>query len=174
MPRAFGLPGPVTAIQAFALGLPAAYVQGDGDPFTQIRFFDAAMFVQDEWRPKDTLTLRLGLRYQKQFWDEGIGSGNFDVGPRAAVSWDPIGNGRTSIAAAYGLFFDSQFNAPISAARIVDGENVRVAAFQGAPRRTGVGIAATPATAVRALDRAEPVTRGVPCLHCPVHASGTR
>ncbi len=128
----FGLPGPVTAIQAFALGLPVAYVQGDGDPFTQIRFFDAAMFVQDEWRPKDTLTLRLGLRYQKQLWDEGTGSGDFDVGPRAAVSWDPMGNGRTSIAAAYGLFFDSQFNAPISAARIVDGEHVRVAALQGA------------------------------------------
>lgn len=130
---AFGLPGPVTAIQAFALGLPVAYVQGYGDLFTTNQFFDAAMFVQDEWRPTDTLTLRLGARYQKQFWDENLASGNFDVGPRAAVSWDPVGNGRTSIAAAYGLFFDSQFNAPISAARIANGESVRVAAFQGAP-----------------------------------------
>jgi hypothetical protein len=128
---AFGLPGPVSAIQAFAIGVPVAYVQGYGDPFGTNRFFDAAMFVQDEWRPKDTLTLRLGARYQKQFWDENSGSGNFDVSPRIAVSWDPIGNGRTSIAAAYGLFFDSQFNAPISAARIANGDTLRAVAFQG-------------------------------------------
>ena len=130
---AFGLPGPVDAIQAFALGLPVAYVQGYGEPFTKTRYFDASMFVQDEWRPRNTLTLRLGVRYQKQFWDEASGSGNFDLGPRAAVSWDPSGRGRTSIGAAYGLFFDSQFNAPLSAASLADGEHVRVAAFQGAP-----------------------------------------
>jgi hypothetical protein len=129
----FGLPGAVSALQAFALGLPVAYVQGYGDPFATNRFVDAAMFVQDEWRPKDTLTLRLGVRYQKQFWDESIGSGNLDIGPRAAMSWDPVGNGRTNIAAAYGLFFDSQFNAPISAARIANGESLRVVAFQGGP-----------------------------------------
>jgi hypothetical protein len=130
---AFGLPGAVSALQAFALGLPAAYVQGYGDPFTTNRFFDAALFVQDEWRPKDTLTLRLGVRYQKQVWDENVGSGNLDIGPRVAMSWDPVGNGRTNIAAAYGLFFDSQFNAPISAARIANGESLRVVAFQGGP-----------------------------------------
>jgi hypothetical protein len=129
----FGLPGPVTALQAFAIGLPVAYVQGYGDPFGTNRFVDASIFLQDEWRPKDSLTLRLGVRYQKQFWDEHSGSGNLDVGPRAAVSWDPVGNGRTSIAAAYGLFFDSQFNAPISAARIANGDTLRVVAFQGAP-----------------------------------------
>jgi hypothetical protein len=130
---AFGLPPtPVSAIQAFALGLPAAYVQGYGNPFGTNRFVDASMFVQDEWRPRDTLTLRLGARYQKQFWDENSGSGNFDVSPRVAMSWDPTGDGRTSVAAAYGLFFDSQFNAPISAARIANGETLRAVAFQGA------------------------------------------
>jgi hypothetical protein len=130
---AFGLPPmPISAIQAFALGLPVAYVQGYGDPFGSNRFVDAAMFLQDEWRPKDALTLRLGVRYQKQFWDEHSGSGNLDVAPRIAVSWDPAGHGRTSIAAAYGLFFDSQFNAPISAARIANGDTLRVVAFQGA------------------------------------------
>ena len=130
---ALGLSGPVSAIQAFSLGVPAAYVQGYGNPFASNQFFDAAMFVQDEWRPRDSLTIRLGMRFQKQFWDENLTSGNSDFAPRAAVSWDPIGDGRTSIAAAYGLFFDSQFNAPVSAARIANGQRVRVVALQGAP-----------------------------------------
>ena len=131
---ALGLPPvQISPIQAFALGLPLAYVQGYGDPLGTNRFADTALFVQDEWRPTDTLTLRLGLRYQKQFWDEHIGSGNLDIGPRVAMSWDPVGNGRTSIAAAYGLFFDGQFNGPISAARIANGESLRVVAFQGGP-----------------------------------------
>ena len=123
----------MSAIQAFALGLPVAYVQGYGEPFVTDRFFDTAEFVQDQWRPKDTLTLGLGFRLQKQFWPEAYGSGHFSSGPRASLAWDPVGDGRTSIAAAYGLFFDNQFNAPLTAAKIVDGRNVRVAALQGAP-----------------------------------------
>ena len=129
---AFGLPGPVEAIQAFALGLPVAYVQGYGDPFIRNRFFDVGTFVQDEWRTTDTLTLRLGVRYQKQWWDEDIESGNLDLAPRASLSWDPFADGRTNIAAAYGLFFDNQFNGPVSAARIVNGDSLRVVALQGA------------------------------------------
>ena len=128
---AFGLPGPVDAMQAFALGLPVAYVQGYGNPFGGNRFFDAAMFVQDEWRTTDTLTLRFGLRYQKQWWDENVESGNLDVAPRVAMSWDPFGSGRTSIAASYGLFFDNPFNGPVSAARIANGDSLRVVALQG-------------------------------------------
>ena len=130
---AFGLPAPVDAVQAFALGLPVAYVKGYGNPSTQNRFYDAAMFVQDEWRVRDTLTLRLGVRYQKQWWGQNIESGNFDLAPRAAMSWDPVGNGRTSITAAYGLFFDNQFSGPVSAASIVNGDSLRVVALQGGP-----------------------------------------
>ena len=129
----FGLPGPVNSIQAFALGLPVVYVQGFGQPESAEKYTDISAFVQDEWRVTDRLSLRGGVRYQKQFWPEGYRSGNLDFSPRVAFSWDPVGDGRTGISGAYGVFFDNQFTAPVSAARIANGDKVRAAAFQGAP-----------------------------------------
>ncbi len=130
---AFGLPGPVSSIQALALGLPVVYVQGHGDPESSERYSDVSAFVQDEWRPTNRLSLRAGVRYQKQFWPDGYQSGNLDFSPRVAATWDPIGDGRTGVAAAYGLFFDNQFTAPVSVARIAEGRKLRVVALQGAP-----------------------------------------
>ncbi len=129
---AFGLPAPVSAIQAFALGLPVAYIQGFGEPDSSERYVDLSGFAQDEWRLTDRLTVRAGARYQKQFWPHGYRSGNLDVAPRIAVAWDPVGDGQTGVAASYGLFFDNQFTSPVSVSRIVDGRQVRVAAVQGA------------------------------------------
>src|SRR5438034_2588379 len=62
------LPTPVSAIQAVALGLPAAYVQGYGHPGTSYPYKDLSLFVQDDWRITRKLTLKPGLRYQRQFW----------------------------------------------------------------------------------------------------------
>ncbi len=141
---AFGLPGPLSAVQAFALRLPVAYIQGSGEPSTTDLFQDISGFVQDEWRGNPRLSLRLGARYQKQFWPNGsytaVGypgsyaphSGNHDIAPRIGVAWDPRGDGRAGLTAAYGLFFGNQFNAPFTASQIVDGHHVRVAVVQGA------------------------------------------
>jgi Carboxypeptidase regulatory-like domain/TonB-dependent Receptor Plug Domain len=45
-----GLPGPISAVQALALSLPLAYVQGYGDPLTDYTTSDVSLFAQDEWR----------------------------------------------------------------------------------------------------------------------------
>src|SRR5207244_4230842 len=51
-----------------ALGLPAAYVQGYGNPRTTYGYKDVSLFVQDDWGLTRRLTRKPGLRYQRQFW----------------------------------------------------------------------------------------------------------
>ncbi|MBI1876182.1 MAG: TonB-dependent receptor [Acidobacteria bacterium] len=140
-----GLPGPVSAIQAVALGLPVSYVQGYGRSTERPSFRDVSTFVQDDWRATGRLTLRLGARYQKQSWPKGpytspgypgsyeIASGSDYPAPRLGVAWDPAGDGRMAINAAYGLFFANQFHAPVGTTGIVDGQALHVVMMQGSP-----------------------------------------
>jgi hypothetical protein len=115
---ALGLPAPISAIQALALGLPAAYVQGYGDASVPYGYKDLSVFAQDNWRVGDNVTLKLGVRYQNQFWEEttrhvnglppyGWPKDNNNVAPRLAVAWDLPGDKPTSMQASYGIFFDN-------------------------------------------------------------------
>src|SRR5687767_12487944 len=96
----FGLPVPtINAIQAVALGLPAAYVQGYGNPTNSYRVGDLSVFLQDDWRVTQNFTLKLGLRYQNQYWPDftytvrGIDAYQFpkdsnNIAPRLSFAWD--------------------------------------------------------------------------------------
>jgi hypothetical protein len=116
------LPSPISSIEAFALGLPAAYVQGYGDPRAPYGTSDLALFAQDDWRLASNLTLKLGLRYQKQFWPRvvadvpGFGAYEFptdsnDLAPRVGASWDPWRDQKTAVHGAYGVYYDGHLTA---------------------------------------------------------------
>jgi hypothetical protein len=132
------LPSPITALQAAALGLPAAYVQGYGNPRTAYGYKDLSLFVQDDWRITRKLTLKPGLRYQRQFWPNlhyvvsNVGGTtleyNFpqngkDFAPRLALAWDPKGDGKTSLHAAYGIFYDNQITGVAGITQGIDGRS---------------------------------------------------
>jgi hypothetical protein len=132
------LPTPITSVQALALGLPAAYVKGYGNSGSDYGYKDVSFFVQDDWRITPRLTLKPGLRYQKQFWDKAaytvsnVGGTTFsddfpsdsnDIAPRLALAWDPKGDGKTSVHAAYGIFYDNQISGVAGITRIIDGRN---------------------------------------------------
>jgi len=143
-PLVAGLPAfPVSAIQAVALGLPVAYVQGFGNSGAPYKYKDLSFFVQDDWRLSSRLTVKGGLRYQKQFWPDvqynvvGYPGGytfpqdSNNWGPRVAVAWDPMGDKKTSIHGAYGIFFDNQISGVVGITDVIDGEtSVRTFAAQ--------------------------------------------
>lgn len=134
------LPMALSPLQAFAAGLPAVYAQGYGDGDTPLEYVETTAFVQDDWRVTPRLTVRAGLRYQQQrFPDFNItiaGPGGAPVtypfplsdphlSPRLAVAFDPGGDGRTSLHAAYGLFFGGQLTGVYSATSAFGGSGVR-------------------------------------------------
>ena len=168
---------PVTAIQAFALGVPAAYVQGYGNSSAVYRTGDLSLFVQDDWRMRHNLTIKLGLRYQTQFWpdwefnDPGLGVYRFpsdrnDLAPRLAIAWDPAADRKTSIHGSYGIFYDNQLTSVVGIANIIDGtqDGVRtlvvrlpgsIAAWQSPGRRLPEPTSAPPSLMLALDPRAE-------------------
>ncbi len=137
---ALGIPAPISATQAFAAGLPAAYVQGYGTSGDSYDDPDIALFVQDDWNISSRLTLKAGLRYQRQWMydlDYTVslpGGGKYtykipddtnNIAPRLALVFDPRGDGRSSIHGSYGLFYDNQILANAQIGNGVDGVNLR-------------------------------------------------
>ena len=90
---------PVSAVQALAFGLPAAYVQGYGNPAAAYDYNDLSAFVQDEWQIGRRVTIRPGLRYQKQFWPDA----RYDVSnARRQALRVPLAAGRQQPGSAAG------------------------------------------------------------------------
>ena len=58
----------MTALEAFALGLPALHVRGFGNSAGPFTYQELSAFAQDDWRVTSRLTLKAGLRYQVQIW----------------------------------------------------------------------------------------------------------
>ena len=96
---------PVSAIQAVALGLPAALRPGLRRSRQPLRLPDISLFAQDDWQLTDRLTLKLGVRYQNQFWPSELRTRS-PAAPAPTVpstattsrhgspfAWDPAGNG---------------------------------------------------------------------------------
>ncbi|HEX2834223.1 MAG TPA: TonB-dependent receptor [Thermoanaerobaculia bacterium] len=137
---ALGLNQPISATQAFAAGLPAAYVQGYGTSGDGYDDRDIALFVQDDWTLSPRLTIKGGLRYQRQFmydidYTVGLpGGGTYtyeipedtnNIAPRLAIVFDPSGDGRQSMHASYGLFYDNHILANAQIANGVNGTDLR-------------------------------------------------
>jgi hypothetical protein len=99
------------------LGIPEAQIQTLGGGPSQFNInsgqayissvrYDAAPFIQDDWRVKPNLTISLGLRYE---WQTLV-SDNRDIAPRFGFAWAPgkAKNGRqkTVLRGGFGMFYD--------------------------------------------------------------------
>ncbi len=165
---ALGITQPISALQAFAAGVPAAYVQGYGQTGDSYNDPDFAVFAQDDWSVSQKLVVKLGLRYQRQFMynlpytvsTPGGGAYTYKIpqdtnnwGPRLAVSYDPAGDGKSSLHGAWGIFYDNQI---LANAQI--GNGINGAANGVRTRVVGVGAASIGAWRAAGHKVPEPTT----------------
>ncbi len=81
------------------------FVQTQGSPNAEVTYYDAGIYLQDDWRIRPNLTLSSGLRFETQndIHDHG------DWAPRFGIAWG-IG-GRTAppkvvLRGGFGIFYD--------------------------------------------------------------------
>jgi hypothetical protein len=78
---------PVLALEAFAVGCPADFAQGFGDPGGKDSTNELGAFVQGEWSLGERFLLRLGLRYDLEEPIAPFPRDSDNWSPRLSFSW---------------------------------------------------------------------------------------
>ena len=148
-----------TTVANYNLGIAQSYVQafpgtGTSGPYTNPDLSEPAFFVQDEWRPTSSLSLNLGVRYDKQGVASGtvrnpdaqllaagldtssIPGGKNEVAARLGFAWTPAGQDRTVVRGGYGMFYGRTPSIMIGTAMSNNGINVQTLTFTGAQMPT--------------------------------------
>lgn len=60
----------LTPIQSYGLGFPSVFIQGFGNPNSQIRNRPIAFFAQDTWKAFRNFTINYGIRYDVELTEE--------------------------------------------------------------------------------------------------------
>lgn len=141
------------SLAAYGRGVPDSYVQAFAGPgttgaVTEPNSREYAVYLEDEWRWSDDLTVTMGLRYDVQDFEQpsvrnpdpqlaaaGIDTSflNKDTdnfGPRLGLVWSPTP--KAVVRAGYGLFFGRTPAIMVGTAHSNNGINVQTVTFTGA------------------------------------------
>jgi hypothetical protein len=83
-------------------GRPATYSRRSGDALVNYSQWQAGLYLQDDWRVRKNLTLSAGARQEFQI----NLSDRWNLAPRGGATWSPFKNGKTTVRAGGGLFYE--------------------------------------------------------------------
>ncbi len=125
----------------YAAGRPINYTRRTGDPSLSYSTFQAAAFIQDDYRLARTVLLSGGVRYGIQTH----AGARANLSPRVTVAWSPQRDGSLTIRGAYGYFYDWISGDLYKQTLLLDGQRLsEVNIVNPSYPDPGAGWAATP------------------------------
>ncbi|HEX8638706.1 MAG TPA: TonB-dependent receptor, partial [Pyrinomonadaceae bacterium] len=101
-----------TPVQSYGLGVPQNFIQGFGDPISQIENKPLAFYVQDTWKATRRLTLNFGVRYDVELTNQIAPVGLTDPLSRISLSAADIQAAQDVIGVQQGFPRDTNNIAP--------------------------------------------------------------
>jgi hypothetical protein len=118
------LAAPISALQAYNLGLPTFYQQGFGDPNWVGWHKRYNFFAEDTWRVHPRFTLNLGVRYELEVNEEVVGTDPNNIAPRLGLAWNVTGDNKTVVRAGGGIFYSQIHTQVANVADTLAGEQI--------------------------------------------------
>lgn len=124
-PNTFGGSFSFASLAAFVAGQPQSFTQGFGNPAIHLPENLLGFYAQDTYKLNDRLTLVYGMRYDYDMQPQHVPRNRNNpieaplqdsinrypkqIAPRAGLTYNPDGKGKTVIRAGYGIFYDKIF-----------------------------------------------------------------
>jgi hypothetical protein len=92
------------------VGNPDTKYEFDGSTKTVTKGFLLGAFIQDDWKPIDNLTLKVGFRFDHSEYENDVGRQviNFNtIAPRLFLAWDPTKDQKTVLTTGYAQSYDN-------------------------------------------------------------------